>query len=113
MGAVKDLHHAVRVLLREPRFALFCVLLLGVGIAANTAIFSIVNGVLLQALPYREPASSWADKWLREDPQFRRRFEEKRSRPWPTRLRTMPSRRSSTASRGRPLPGATRGGAGL
>jgi predicted permease len=56
MVLVKELGYAIRGLLREPRFAVFCVLMLGVGIAANTAIFSIVNGVLLEALPYREPA---------------------------------------------------------
>lgn len=56
MVPAKELGYAIRALRREPRFAVFCVLMLGVGIAANTAIFSIVNGVLLQALPYREPA---------------------------------------------------------
>ena len=56
MVLVNELRYAIRTLQREPRFAVFCVLMLGIGIAANTAIFSIVNGVLLQALPYREPA---------------------------------------------------------
>ena len=55
MVPVKELGYAIRGLLREPRFAVFCVLMLGVGIAANTAIFSIVNGVLLRPLPYEEP----------------------------------------------------------
>ena len=50
-----DLHYSVRSLLRAPSFALAVVAVLALGIGANTAIFSIVNAVLLRPLPFDEP----------------------------------------------------------
>src|SRR5207249_51789 len=52
----QDLRFSLRVLARAPGYALVVALTLAVGIGANTAIFSVVRGVLWKPLPYREPA---------------------------------------------------------
>jgi putative ABC transport system permease protein len=69
MGSLSDFKHSIRILLKSPGFTVVAVSALALGIGANTAIFSVVNTVLLQPLPY--PDSDRIMRISRSFPQGR------------------------------------------
>ncbi|HWZ25663.1 MAG TPA: ABC transporter permease [Verrucomicrobiae bacterium] len=53
---ISDFKHGLRMLLKNPAYTAVAIMVLALGIGANTAIFSVVNAVLLRPLPFRDPA---------------------------------------------------------
>src|ERR1044072_10055180 len=51
----KNFVYSIRMLLKKPSLTAIAIIAIGIGIGANTAIFSVVNTVLLQPLPYAQP----------------------------------------------------------
>ncbi len=48
---IQDFRHAIRTLRRSPGFTLIAIITLGLGLAVNTTVFSVINGILLRPLP--------------------------------------------------------------
>ena len=67
MDAIRDLRHGFRLLLRAPGFAVTAILTLALGIGATTALFTVVNAVLLEPLPFPD-SNKLVQVWRSELP---------------------------------------------
>jgi putative ABC transport system permease protein len=60
----RDLRYSLRLLIKSPAFTAVALVSIALGIGANTTVFSVINGVLLKSLPYKDPSSLvllWGD----------------------------------------------------
>lgn len=72
---LRDLRHAVRVLLRAKGWTAIVLVSLALGIGANTALFSAINGVLLRSIPVADPDGMARLGWFGENDMVRGRSE--------------------------------------
>ncbi len=54
-GLAQDARYALRALRKDPAFFIFAVLIIGLGVGANTAVFSVMNPLMLKPLEFQDP----------------------------------------------------------